>query len=60
MGLNIDHPVKTSGPQKSRIEDVGTVGGRNDDYFFAGGKAVHFDQQGVQGLAPLLLAADLA
>ncbi len=50
-------PVETAGPQQSRVQNVRTVGGGDDDDAFVLTEAVHFDQQLVQGLLPLVMAA---
>ena len=54
-----DHhlPVEAAGPQQGRIEHVRAVGGGNQDHPFIGLKAVHFHQELVQGLFPLIMAA---
>ena len=49
--------VKPAGTQQRRIEYVRAVGGRHDDDALIGGKAVHFDQQLVERLFALVMAA---
>ena len=48
---------KRPGPQQRRVEDVGTVGGRDQDDPAADVEAVHLDEQLVQGLLALVVAA---
>ena len=54
---NDDLPVETAGTQQRRIEHVGTVGRRDDDDAFVGFKAVHLDEQLVERLFALVVAA---
>ena len=49
--------VKTPRTQQSRIQNVGTVGRRNQNNVFICLKAVHFYQQLVQGLFSLIMTA---
>ena len=49
--------VEATGTQQGRVQDVGTVGGGDEDHPFVGLKAVHFHQELVQGLFPLIVAA---
>src|SRR5256885_11288117 len=51
-----DLTVKTAGPQQRGIENVGPVGGRDDNDAFLGIEAVHLDQQGVERLLPFVVA----
>ena len=53
-----DHaPVETAWAQKRRVENVRPVRGRNQDDAFVRFKAVHFDEQRVQGLLALVMTA---
>ena len=52
-----DLPVEAAGPQQRRVEDVGTVGGGDQDHAALDVEAVHLDQQLVQGLLALVVAA---
>ena len=52
-----DLTIETARAQQRRIEHVGTVGRRDQDHAFIGFKAVHLDQQLVQGLLALVVAA---
>ncbi len=52
-----DLAVETARTQKGRIENVGTVGRRDQDDAFIGLKAVHLDQQLVQRLLAFVVAA---
>ena len=52
-----DVAVEATGPQQRRVEDVGTVGGGDDDDVGGGLEAVHLDQQLVEGLLALVVAA---
>jgi hypothetical protein len=49
--------VEAARPEEGRIQDVRAVGGGDEDYPFIGLKAVHLDQELVQGLFPLIVAA---
>ena len=49
--------VKATGAQQRRVEDVGPVGGRDDDDVGALLEAVHLDQDLVQRLFALVMAA---
>ena len=51
-----DLAVETARPQKCGIENVGSVGGGDQDDAFIGFKAVHFDEQLVQRLLALIVA----
>ena len=52
-----DLPVEAAGPQQRRVEDVGPVGGRDQDDALPVAEAVHLDQQLVEGLLALVVAA---
>jgi hypothetical protein len=52
-----DLAVEAAGTQQRRIEHVGTVGGGDQDDAFVGFEAVHLDQQLVQRLLALVIAA---
>ena len=58
VGL-VDHDlaVEAPGPQQRRVEDVGPVGGGDEDDAGAGVEPVHLDQQLVEGLLALVVAA---
>src|ERR1700742_323499 len=47
----------TAGAQQRRIQHVGPVGGGDQDHAFIGFKAVHLDQQLVEGLFAFVIAA---
>ena len=49
--------VKAAGTQQGLVQDVGAVGGRHDDDAVVGLEAVHLDQQLVQSLLALVVAA---
>ena len=49
--------VEPSGAQQGRVQNVHPVGGGQDHHALVGGKAVHFHQQLIQGLLPLVVAA---
>ena len=55
--IDDDLAVEAPGPQQSRIEDVGTVGGGDDDDAVVGVEAVEFDQQLVERLLPFVVPA---
>ena len=52
-----DLAVETARPQQRGVEDVGPVGGRDQDDALALTEAVHLDQQLVEGLLALVMAA---
>ena len=56
-GTHIDLPVKAAGTQQSGVQNVYPVGSGHDDHALAALKAVHFHQQLVQGLLPLIVTA---
>jgi len=49
--------VKAPRSQKRRVQHVGTVGRRNQNHAFVGLEAVHFHQQLVERLLPLVMSA---
>ena len=57
--LHRDAPVKPAGPQQGGVQAVGTVGGGQHHHALGPVKAVHFGEQLVQGLLPLVVTADL-
>ncbi len=52
-----DLAVEAAGPQQRRVEDVGPVGGRDQDDALALAEAVHLDEQLVEGLLAFVVAA---
>ena len=52
-------PVKASGPGQGGVQRLGPVGGCQNDDAVVALKAVHLGEQLVQGLLPLVVAADL-
>src|SRR3990172_695142 len=54
---NNNLPVKASRPQKSRIKNVGTIGGRNEDYAIIRFKTIHLNKQLIQCLLPFVMPA---
>ena len=56
-GVHGDLPVEAAGPQQRRVEDVGPVGGRDQDDPAADVEAVHLDEQLVERLLALVVAA---
>src|SRR5215831_12422288 len=52
-----DLPVEPSGTQQRRVEDVRPVGRRDEDYAALDVESVHFDEQLVQRLLALVVAA---
>ena len=52
-----DLPVEAAGAQQRRVEDVGPVGGGDEDHAALDVEAVHLDQQLVEGLLALVVAA---
>ena len=53
----IDLAVEAAGAQQRRVEDVGAVGGGDDDDVGVRVEAVHLDEDLVQGLLALVVAA---
>ncbi len=53
-------PIESSGPEQRLVEDVRAVRGRDDDDALVGGKAVHLDEQLVEGLLALFVAERLS
>src|SRR5215470_9064954 len=55
----VDHDlaVEAAGPQQRRVEDVGPVGGRDQDDVVLHLEAVHLDEQLVQRLLAFVVAA---
>ena len=51
-----DLPIESSRTEKRRVEDVGPVGGGDDDDPRMRLEAVHFDQQLIEGLLALFVA----
>mmetsp|Transcript_68968 Transcript_68968/g.110459 ORF Transcript_68968/g.110459 Transcript_68968/m.110459 type:complete len:372 (+) Transcript_68968:687-1802(+) len=54
--VHCDLPVESAGAQQSGVQDVGAVGGREDDDAGVALEAVHFGQQLIDGLLPLVAA----
>ena len=52
-----DAAVEAPRPQQGRVENIGAVGGGDDNDPFVGVEAVHFHQQLVQGLFALVVTA---
>src|SRR4029077_12442624 len=57
---NHDPAVEAAGPQQGRIEHVGTVGGRDQDYSLVSLEPVPLDQQLVERLFALVVATTQA
>ena len=58
VGRVEDHPaVEAAGAQQRRVEDVGAVGRGDDDHVGVGVEAIHLDQDLVQRLLALVVAA---
>ena len=55
----IDHhlSVESARPQQCRVENVGPVGGRDEDDAFVGLEPVHFHQQLIEGLFAFVVTA---
>ena len=56
-GLDGDLPVEAARAQQGRVEDVGAVGRRDEDDVGLDVEAVHLDEQLVEGLLALVVAA---
>ena len=52
-----DLAVEASRPQQGMVQDIGAVGGGDDDDSLVGLEAVHFHQECVEGLFPFVVAA---
>ena len=52
-----DLPVEAPGPEQRGIEHVGAVGGRDQDHALVGLEAVHLDEELVERLLTLVVAA---
>jgi len=50
--------VEPAGAQEGGVERFGSVGGRHHDDAAVGTEAVHFDQQGVEGLFTFVVSTD--
>jgi hypothetical protein len=51
-----DATVEAAGTEQGRVEDVGTVGGGDENDAVVGLEAVHFDQELVEGLLALVVS----
>ena len=56
-GLDADLPVEAAGAQQGGVQDVGAVGGGDENDVGGGVEAVHLDQQLVEGLLALVVPA---
>ena len=58
----VDHhlAVETAGSEQGRVQDVGSIGGGNDDHVGAAFEPVHLHQDLVEGLLPFVVAASHA
>ena len=56
-GLDADLPVEAAGAQEGRVQDVGAVGGGDEDDVGVGVEAVHLDEELVEGLLALVVPA---
>ncbi len=54
-GIHDDLPVEAAGAEQGAVEDSGLVGGSQQDDAGIGLEAVHFHQQGVEGLLALVV-----
>ena len=52
--------IEPAGPQQRRIENVGTIGRRDDDDALVGREAVHLDEQLIERLLALFVAERVA
>jgi len=53
-----DLTIEPAGAKQGRIEDLGSIGGGQDDDAQLRREAVHLDEQGVEGLLALVVARD--
>src|SRR2546423_3730620 len=51
-----DLAIKTARAEQSRIENIGAVGGSDDNDAFLGIEPVHLDEQGIEGLLAFVVA----
>ena len=56
-GLDADLPVEAARAQEGRVQDVGAVGGGDEDDVGVGIEAVHLDEELVEGLLALVVPA---
>jgi hypothetical protein len=56
-GSGTDLAVEAARADEGGVEDVGAVGGGDDDDAVAGGEAVHLDEDGVEGLLAFVVSA---
>src|SRR5438045_8792976 len=52
-----DLAIKTARAEQGRIENIGPVSGSDDNDSFLGIESVHLDEQGIEGLFALIVAA---
>src|SRR6185369_4819224 len=52
--------IETAGPQQGRVENIGTVGGGDQDDALVGFETVHLHQKLVEGLLALVVSAPQA
>src|SRR4030065_305304 len=55
--VNLDAAVEAAGAEEGGVEDVGAVGGGDEDDARVGLEAVHLDEELVEGLLALVVAA---
>ena len=56
--FHMDLTVKTSGTHQRFVQNIGAVGRRQDDHARIGAETVHFSQQLVQGVFPLIVGRE--
>src|SRR5207244_2688476 len=54
---NHDLTIEAAGTEKRGIEDVGPIGGRDEDHALVGLEAIHLDEELIQGLLALVVTA---
>ena len=54
---DVNLPIESARPGQGGIEHVDAVGGGADDHLIVGVEAVHFDEDGVEGLLAFIVAA---
>src|SRR5207302_6606037 len=58
--IDRDLAIETAGTQQSGIENIGPVSSSDDNDAFLGIESVHLDEQGIEGLFALVVAASYA
>ena len=54
---DVNLPIESARPRQGGVEHVDAVGGGADDHLIVGVEAVHFDEDGVEGLLAFIVSA---